>query len=71
MSTYRNPPRWLLAVYVAFVVAAYLALSTADYNDARQQECANRSNKTWDVSWDSSTDTCKKELRNGTTSQNR
>ena len=71
MMGYRNPPRWLLACYAVAIAAAWIMLSSSDYNEARKLECANRSNRNFDVSWDSETDTCKKEKRNGTTSQNR
>lgn len=68
---YRNPPRWLLAVYAATVAGLWLAASTSDYNEARKLECANQSTRRVEVSWDSSTDKCVKEKRNGTTAQNR
>ena len=68
---HRNPPKWLLATYFFAIAAMWVMLSSSDYNEARKLECANRSNKNYDVTWDSSTDTCKKELRNGTTQKNR
>jgi hypothetical protein len=69
---YRNhPPRWLLALYAVAIAAAWLALSTSDYHEARKMECANRSTRSVLVEWDSSTDKCIKEKRNGTTAQNR
>lgn len=66
-----HPPRWLLAIYAVAIGAAWVMLSSSDYNEARKMECANRSGVRYTVYWDQSTDTCKKELRNGTTPQNR
>jgi hypothetical protein len=66
-----HPPRWLLAIYFLAIAAAWVMLSSSDYNEARKLECTNRSNKNYDVTWDSSTDTCTKEKRNGSSAQNR
>jgi hypothetical protein len=66
-----HPPRWLLALYGVAIAGAWVMLSTSDYQEARKMECANRSTRSTLVEWDSSTDTCKKEKRNGTTAQNR
>ena len=68
---HRNPPKWLLATYFFAIAAMWVMLSSSDYNEARKLECANRSSKGYIVTWDSSTDTCKKEVRNGTSTQNR
>jgi hypothetical protein len=67
----RPLPRWRLALYFSAIAAMWVMLSSSDYNEARKLECANRSNRNYDVTWDSSTDTCKKEARNGTTQKNR
>jgi len=71
-SDYINhPPRWLLAIYFIAIAAMWLMLSTSDYREARKLECANRSSQKYHVEWDQSTDTCRKEKRNGTTQENR
>jgi hypothetical protein len=58
-------------LYLVALLAMYTLASTSDYHAARERECANRSTTAWDISWDQSTDTCKKERRDGTTTQNR
>lgn len=66
-----GPSRTLCAIYFLAIAAMWLMLSTSDYADARQAECSARSNRKLNVTWDEKSDTCKKETRNGTTSQNR
>lgn len=72
MSDYINhPPRWLLITYVIAIAAMWVMASNSDYQEARKLECANRSTAKFNIYWDESSDTCKKEKRNGTTAQNR
>ena len=66
-----RPKRWQVIGYLVAILAMWAMLSNADYSDARRRECSQRSGTKYLVTWDSSTDTCKKEPRNGTTPQNR
>jgi hypothetical protein len=59
------------ALYLLAILAMYGLAGTSDYAEQRKLECANRSTTAWEVSWDITTDTCTKEKRNGTTTQNR
>ena len=60
-----------IAAYLLALLAMYAIASNGDYNDQRKMECANRSTTAWDVSWDSASDKCIKEYRNGQTKENR
>ena len=66
-----RPKRWQVIGYLIAIAVMWAMLSNADYTDARQRECSHRSNAKYLVTWDSNSDTCKKEPRNGTTTQNR
>jgi hypothetical protein len=68
MST---PNRALTILYFIVIAAAWALLSDSDYSEARRVECGNRSSAKYLVTWNPSTDRCEKEVRNGTTSQNR
>jgi hypothetical protein len=63
----RPPSRGMTILYLIAIAAAWVLLSTADYHDARRQECGSRSTAKYLVTWNPSTDRCEKELRNGTT----
>lgn len=59
------------ALYLVAILAMYGLAGTSDYAEQRKLECANLSNGKWLVEWNQTTDTCKKEKRNGTTLKNR
>jgi len=72
MDRIRHPPsRKLMTFWFIAIIGLWMLASTSDYQEARKMECANRSTVKFNVTWDESSDTCKKERRNGTTAANR
>ena len=72
MDRIRHPPsRKLMTFWFIAIIGLWMLASTSDYQEARKMECANRSSVKYHVEWDSKTDKCVKEKRNGTTQENR
>ncbi len=61
------PPLWLCWVYLVGIILMLGLVGTSDYQEARKLECASKTNAKFIVTWDSQSDSCKKEPQNGKT----
>lgn len=63
---FNNHPSPLMCwIYTIAITILFCLVSTSDYTEARKLECASRTNAKYVVTWDSQSDSCKKEPQNG------
>jgi len=61
----RSPSPFMCGIYFGVILVLYGLAGGSDYDEARKLECASKTTPATLVSWDSQSDSCKKEPQNG------
>ncbi len=61
----RAPSPFMCGIYFGVILVLYGLAGGSDYTETRKLECASKTNAKYIVTWDSQSDSCKKEPQNG------